>query len=406
MKSFIQKLFNVLEDPNQPFVGRNIKLLKIFGLLLPENNKKLKLIYFIFHAYVLMFIVTQWMELFTSRSEIIMILRNVKYAIFASVNVTKVSTCILWQKDWKFILDFITKVDEERRTTKDKVSKDILQKYTFQSKVVTYLYFYLTYCTIAMMIIQPTVQFSLSSSYREKLKSGKEKPLEVVNSWLPVDKRTSSGYIIMIICQMLPLIYSGGWITSYDTNAIAVMTFVCCELELLRRDCQILFGTIKEPASNEEAKAKLAKCHKRHNDLVICSQLFDSCLSSVMLVYVVICSCMLCATAYQFMIENEPLQKIITAVYLIFAVSQLFLYCWHSNEAYYISKDLMLGPYESLWWMRRLSEQKNIHILTNQLDKIIVFSAGPFSSITVTTFINILKGAYSYYTLLSQSQEN
>ncbi|XP_050676140.1 uncharacterized protein LOC126973069 [Leptidea sinapis] len=34
------------------------------------------------------------------------------------------------------------------------------------------------------------------------------------------------------------------------------------------------------------------------------------------------------------------------------------------------------------------------------LSKTIKFTAGPFTNLTVATFINILKGAYSYYTLL------
>ncbi|CAH0715107.1 unnamed protein product, partial [Brenthis ino] len=184
------------------------------------------------------------------------------------------------------------------------------------------------------------------------------------------------------------------------------MIFIRTELELLRKDCQILFGTEENPISQDESRARLEKCHKRHNDLLTCVRLFDSCLSPVMLLYVVMCSSMLCATAYQFTIETSTMQKVITAEFLIFAVAQLFMYCWYSNDVFYVSKDLTLGPYESIWWTRTLSEQRDINILAEQLNKILIFSAGPFTSITVTSFINILKGAYSYYTLLSQSQEH
>lgn len=49
----------------------------------------------------------------------------------------------------------------------------------------------------------------------------------------------------------------------------------------------------------------------------------------------------------------------------------------------------MLGPYESYWWTRTLSEQKNLHLLAGQLNKQIVLTAGPFSYINLATFINV-----------------
>lgn len=90
--------------------------------------------------------------------------------------------------------------------------------------------------------------------------------------------------------------------------------------------------------------------------------------------------------------------------YLIFGVAQLFIYCWHSNDVFYASEQLMYGPYESTWWAKSVKYRKDLLLLTGQFKKSIVLSAGPFSKLTVTTFITILKGAYSYYTLLSQSQ--
>lgn len=49
----------------------------------------------------------------------------------------------------------------------------------------------------------------------------------------------------------------------------------------------------------------------------------------------------------------------------------------------------MLGPYNSFWWSQSRARQKDIQILIGQLNKSIVFSAGPFNHLTVATFINV-----------------
>lgn len=49
----------------------------------------------------------------------------------------------------------------------------------------------------------------------------------------------------------------------------------------------------------------------------------------------------------------------------------------------------MRGPYESAWFARDVRYRKDLYILIGQLNKNVVFSAGPFSKLTVATFINV-----------------
>ncbi|XP_063543879.1 odorant receptor Or2-like isoform X2 [Cydia strobilella] len=118
-----------------------------------------------------------------------------------------------------------------------------------------------------------------------------------------------------------------------------------------------------------------------------------------MLFYMFVCSVMLCVTAYQIRFGTSLMQTILQVEYLVFGVSQLFMYCWHSNDVMHTSQDVIHGPYESRWWCKN-ALRKDLIILLGQYRKEIVFSAGPFTNLTLPTFISILKGAYSYYTLL------
>lgn len=49
----------------------------------------------------------------------------------------------------------------------------------------------------------------------------------------------------------------------------------------------------------------------------------------------------------------------------------------------------MQGPYESEWWAHGIKYQRDLMILTLQFKKQIVFSAGPFTNLTVATFLSV-----------------
>ncbi|XP_032521987.1 odorant receptor 4-like [Danaus plexippus] len=400
MTSTIQRLLQKLEDPKRPLLGPTIKWLKLYGLILPRTRKG-KMIYLSILTVMGLFIISEYVDMIIMRNDVNHLLLNFKYSMLSSVNVIKVITMYAWHKHWMGIFKFTTRVDIERRNSPDPIYRETVRKYTKYCRIITYIYWFLGYCTVIMIVVQPAAKYLLSSTYRQNVKDGTEKFLEVVNSWTPFDKTTMSGYLISNIIQGVASLYSGGWITSYDTNAFVLMIFFRGELELLRRDCRSLFGTEENPVTKEEAQKRIDHCHQRHNDILKYFRLFDSCLSPIMLLYVIVCSVMLCATTVQLTTESSAMQKLITFQYLMFGVSQVFIYCWHSNDVFYVSQDLMLGPYESYWWTRTLSEQKNLHLLAGQLNKQIVLTAGPFSYINLATFINILKGAYSYYTLLN-----
>ncbi|XP_034826065.1 odorant receptor Or2-like [Maniola hyperantus] len=401
----LKHILGKLEDPEFPLLSPNIKALKFWGLLLPEIWSK-KWMYIGFHISVIVFTATECAEILFVKDNMKLLLTNLKITFLATVSVGKVTSFLFWQKHWKSIINYVNEADKVQRQTRNIDKKAIIDKYTKYSRKITFYYWILMYTTVAILITQPMYKYFSSEIYRQNVKNGTETYTQVVSSWVPFNKNTIPGYILASLYQSYAAIYGGGWITSFDTNAIVVMVFFRGELECLRVDCSYIFGTENAPISNEEAKIRIKKCHKRHVELVKYSRLFDSCLAPIMLLYVIVCSVMLCATAYQITFESSALQRFIATEYLIFGVSQLFMYCWHSNEVLYVSYDLSLGPYESIWWSRDGSEQKDIKILTDQFKKVIVFSAGPFTEITVATFISILKGAYSYYTLLSQSQDD
>ncbi|XP_045507010.1 odorant receptor Or2-like [Colias croceus] len=395
-------LRNVLqrfEDPKRPLLGPNHKALTFWGLLLPRSVSK-KTFYLAMHVLVTIFTATEYVDIWFVKDDMNLLLNNVKITLLATVSVSKVLTFLSWQKHWKGIIEYVNRADLAQRNRDDPAKNELITNYTKYCRKITYLYWSLMYTTVIIVMGQPVYKYFSSEVYRENVKNGTESYIQVVSSWVPFNKNTIMGYLAASIYQSYAAIYGGGWITSFDTNSIVIMVFFKAELEMLRMDCGNIFGR-GEIVDDKTVMERLKNCHKRHVELIANAALFDSCLSPIMFLYMFVCSVMLCATAYQITVETNPMQQFLIAEYLIFGIAQLFMYCWHSNDVLYASKDLMLGPYESNWWSRPVKQQKVVCILTYQLRKTIVFTAGPFNDLTVSTFINILKGAYSYYTLLS-----
>ncbi|KAM3955288.1 olfactory receptor 56 [Aphomia sociella] len=399
----LSTILQKLENPKRPLLGPNIRALEFWGLLLPENISK-RYFYIIMHILVTIFTATEYVDIWFIKSDMNHLLNNLKITMLATMSVCKVGTFLYWQKHWKDIIEYVTKADLNQRASNDITKNNLIENFTKYSRKITWFYWSLMYTTVVIVMATPVFKYFFSATYRENVKNGTESYIQVVSSWVPFDKSTVIGYLAASVIQSYAAIYGGGWITSFDTNAMVIMVFFRAELELLRIDCANIFGTEENPVSDEVSVQRLKDYQRRHVDLLKYSRLFDSCLSPIMLLYMFVCSVMLCVTAYQITIETNAMQRFLTTEYLVFGIAQLFIYCWHSNDVLYASQDLRWGPFESTWWARGALHHKDLLILTIQLSRDVVFSAGPFSKLTVATFISILKGAYSYYTLLSQSQ--
>ncbi|KAJ8708824.1 hypothetical protein PYW08_010206 [Mythimna loreyi] len=399
----LKNIFQKLENPKRPLLGPNVKALQFWGLLLPKNAW-LKYFYILMHILVTVFTATECIDVWFVKSDINLLLNNLKITMLATMSVTKVTTFLFWQKYWISIIEYVTKADLNQRKTTDEKKLELLSGFTKYCRKITYLYWSLMYTTVIIVMVQPIFKYVSSETYRLNVKNGTDTYLQVVSSWVPWNKNKMVGYLAASVYQSYAAIYGGGWITSFDTNSMVIMVFFRAELELLRIDSKDIFGTESKQVEHDVAIKRLKDCHRRHVELVKFARLFDSCLSPIMLLYMFVCSVMLCVTAYQITIETDPMQRFLTTEYLVFGVAQLFIYCWHSNDVLFASEDLMRGPYESIWWTKSVKYHKDLYILVAQFNKTVVFSAGPFTMLTVATFINILKGAYSYYTLLSQSQ--
>ncbi|XP_059051671.1 odorant receptor Or2-like [Achroia grisella] len=398
----IKKLLSALENPDHPLLGPTLKGLNLWGLC--QSAGWTSVAYNIIHISAILFVISQYIELWYIRSDLPSALRNLSVSMLSTVCVVKASTFVYWQHDWRDIMNFVSALEIYQISKNDKAVNSIIKKYTQYSRRITYVYWFLVISTVLTLILAPLISILSSPEDRVKIKNNTKSYPEIMSSWAPFDKSRGPGYIVITIEHVLICFYGGGIVANYDTNAFVLMSFIAGQMKIIRQNCERLFEG--RDTSHDVILRRIACCYHHHISLVKFAKVFNDLLSPVMFLYVVICSLMICASAIQLTMKNTTnMQKIWISEYLMSLITQLFMYCWHSNEVLDMSKKVDQGIYKSDWWSSNLRMRRNILLLGGQLRKTVIFTAGPFAVLSLSTFIAILKGSYSYYTILSEKAD-
>nr|AOE48046.1 putative odorant receptor OR41 [Athetis lepigone] len=398
------KFLNRLEDPNDnPLLGPTIWALRSGGMWQKSCVKSF--FYNSVHFLAFIFVVSQYIELWIIRNNLVMAMRNLSLTMLSTVCVVKACNLVFYQNVWKKIFEYVSETERSQLAIKDEAVSNIIFDYIKYARCVTYFYWCLVTATVFTVILAPVFIYWSSSTYRESIRNGTEPYPEIMSSWIPFDRTRGFGFCVASFYQIYACFYGGTVVANFDSTAIVIMTFFTGQLKVLSVNCERLFGDGNEVVNYDEAVKRIKECHMHHLYLVKFSSVLNSLLSPVMFLYVIICSLMICASAVQLTMEDTGnMQRIWIAEYLIALIAQLFLYCWHSNAVLSQSNQVDDAVYLSAWWSQNVRIRRSLLLLGGQLRKTIAFTAGPFTMLNMATFVAILKGSYSYYTLLAKKE--
>ncbi|XP_068619599.1 odorant receptor 4-like [Battus philenor] len=399
------KILKKLEDSNQPSLGPTLYGLTVWGMWQPRKGL-LRFVANFVHFLAFLFVLSQYVELWIIRSNLEAALRNLSVSMLSSVCVVKAGTFIFWQKHWKDVFEYVSRLEKDQMSKRDKKTNRIINEYIIYTRKVTYIYWCLVTATVFSVIFAPLATFISSSTYKTSIRYETKAYPEIMSSWVPFNKSNGIGYWILILEQSMICFYGGGIVANYDSNAIVLMSFFTGQLKLLKSNCERLFENDDKHVNYEESIKKIRECHVHYLNLIKYSSILNSLLSPVMFMYVIICSLMICASAIQLTTNGTTrMQQIWIAEYLLALIAQLFFYCWHSNKVSLMSLRIDDSVYASAWWSQNVRVRRNVSILMQSVRKKIIFTAGPFTTLSVSTFVAILRGSYSYYTLLSKRDD-
>ncbi|XP_044727752.1 odorant receptor Or2-like [Chrysoperla carnea] len=94
-----------------------------------------------------------------------------------------------------------------------------------------------------------------------------------------------------------------------------------------------------------------------------------------------------------------------SASYCFTITVQIFLYCWWGNEVSVQSEKVAESISEINYVGTTTKFQKSLIFIMKRAQKPIVFTAGKFSALSVETYSAIIRGSFSYYTILHRMND-
>nr|AII01090.1 odorant receptor [Dendrolimus kikuchii] len=362
-----------------------------------------KLIYNTFHFTTFLFVITEFVDIYLSRHDLNKVLNNMSLSVLSIICLAKCYSCVFWQKEWRKLTYEISKQELIQMKKIDPTVEKLMKKYTKYTRIITYMYWILVFITNLLLILSPFLRYMSSESYRDDIDKGNEPIPQIMYSWFPFDNEKMPGYIGAVILHIVMGSQGSGVIAAYDMNAVAIMSYLKGQMTILREKCEAIF----EGGETEVVLDRIKECHRHHNVLIKHYKMFSALLSPTMFLYVLICSITICCGVVQFSSkEATTWHKLWVIQYTLGLISQLFLYCWHSNEVVVESYVLDRGIYDSEWWKADARIRRQVLLLAGKMALPFILYAGPYTTLSVPTFIDILKGSYSFYTLFSHMQDD
>ncbi|KAM3961923.1 olfactory receptor 36 [Aphomia sociella] len=385
-----QDLLRFFESASEhPSVGPHLRLLGLTGLWTPNKSKSTKFKQYFFYITVLFFC-SQYVKCLVSfRADSLMLI--LQYAPF---HMGIVKSCFFkkYYKKWEELIEFISSVERNQLALKDAQYDRILNEYIKRSRRVTYFFWGLAFFSNFSIFSEPYQKNQINEN-------GTSVYINIFDGYTPFSKEPPGYYASMAIQTFLGHIVSA-YVVGWDTLVVTMMIFFAGQLKITRLYCMRIIDRSNDTRSHEN----IVKCHILHTNLVTYQKIFNSLISPVMFVYLIVISVNLGVCIIQIVQIDDDLGTLISScVFVVACLIQLLLFYWHANEVTEESLLVQYGIFESDWYFSNKTVQKELALLGLTTTTKLVFKAGPFNVMSLATFISILRTSYSFYTLLSET---
>ncbi|XP_031769396.1 odorant receptor Or2 [Galleria mellonella] len=382
-------LLRFLEDPRYPSVGPHLRLLEFTGLWHPNNTKLTKFKQCFFYITIAFFF-SQYVKCCISM-EVDSLMLILKYAPF---HMGIVKSCFFRKsyKKWETLIDFISSREQKQLAKNDEEYDGILNEYINRSRRVSYFFWGLAFFSNFSIFSEPYQNNQI-------IENGTSIYYYIFDGYTPFSNEPPGYYVSMAIQTILGLIVSA-YVVGWDTLVVTMMIFFAGQLRISRLNCVKIIDRSSKIKSHEN----IGTCHSLYTDLIKYQKIFNSLISPAMFIYLIVISVNLGVCIIQIaQIEDDLGTLISSCVFVVACLIQLLLFYWHANEVTEESKLVSYGIFESDWVCSDKRLQKEVALLGVTTTKILVFKAGLFNVMSLSTFIAILRASYSFYTLLSET---
>nr|QIJ45802.1 olfactory receptor [Glyphodes pyloalis] len=332
---------------------------------------------------------------------------------FCGMGILKLISLYRNHKHWNFLINAVSELEKEELSNEesfDKYEKDDDVEFTFSYHIVSYTAEFKTVSTVLARIYGFTAIIYVLSPFLEYgfLKDTREDGWpHILPIWPPFDHLSFSGYLFTILLEFIAAVFCVFVHVAFDLTAVGFMIFICGQFVLLRQYSQSIGGNGRQlqlsRKRDERAHHRIARCHKIYERLMIASHVLSTLLKNILGVYFFVATVTLCSVAirlnsYQ---EMSSMQLVSLAQYMCATLTQLFLFCYYGDNILEKSSvNQGEGPFGAAHWCLSPQVREELAMLGLGMMMPRHFYAGPFTSLDLPSFIQVVKTAYSYYAVI------
>uniref|UniRef100_A0A310S6K7 Odorant receptor n=1 Tax=Chrysomela lapponica TaxID=153811 RepID=A0A310S6K7_CHRLA len=298
----------------------------------------------------------------------------------------------------------ILTIEEEIYKSEDEAIIRIYNSYASQSRLSNMFYIIIVYLATLFYIIHPVFLGDIVKYYPSKNLTVYERPLPL-KTWFPFEKQNH--YVLSYVLEVCGGCVVATFVIFVDIFNFSIIIFPLGQIQILKYTLQN-FNTYasrlqsREDCSRDRASfLTLRGCILKHKDIISYVSEVNDAMRNVMVLDVLQSSVQLAASMLQLVMAEQKLENDLKAGQFIASMlTRLTIYYWYANEIAEQSSDIASSVYDNEWYNQSEEVKKMMCMVMLRCKKGIGLEIGTFRIMTLKTLLSILKGAYSYMTVV------
>ncbi|XP_058802833.1 uncharacterized protein LOC131670873 [Phymastichus coffea] len=326
------------------------------------------------------FLLTDSLEAFT----------DISFLLVSTVSVCCKLASIIFRR--QKIIQLAEMLLQDHCLPRNTIEMKILRRFDKTARYLTLSCFVLAEMTVSVMSTGP-------------LLISRENRTLPFKSWLPYTIVSPVTFWLSYVHQTAAIFTCATINVAHDSLICGFMIQACSQLELLNWRLLEMPQMARLAGGNQLSEAKIIAKHIRHHTHIYkFAENVNAIFSPTIVMQFCMSSVVLSLSVYQMSVSiNDGVQFVTMVLYLCCMLVQFFMYCWFGNEVTLKSLDFGQSVYEIDWTELRARTSRDLVIMMLRAKRPIVMSCGAVITLSVKSFVTILKASYSAFNVLQRS---
>lgn len=243
--------------------------------------------------------------------------------------------------------------------------------------------------------------------------SSAEKGKLPLRAWYPYDTNRSPAYELTYVHQVSALFIAAYLNVGKDTLVATLIAQCKCRLRLLNLSLKTLCEDLKAgikgcltPDQELKASQRLKAVVVEHQAALSAVLELQDCFSETTFAQFTVSLVIICVTAFQLVSQTSNMVRLLSmGTYLLNMMFQVFIYCYQGNQLTEESLDIANAAYHCPWYTCSTKFRRDLLFVMIRARRVAKLTAGGFTTLSLASFMAIIKASYSLFTLLQQVEE-